>query len=68
MRRTLTVTVVTEIEFVGDPSEDVVHNHLERLADGLRHAAASVGTRVTAEVRVAFCGGGVVTSARTPDR
>jgi hypothetical protein len=66
MLRTFSVTVVTEIDFVGSPSDDVVHSHLERLVDSLKEAAESLSTRVTGGVRVAFCGGSVVTSARTP--
>ena len=68
MRRTFNITVVTEIDFVGTPSDDVVQSHLERLVDALREAAEGVSTRVTAGVRVAFCGGGVVASARTSER
>jgi hypothetical protein len=67
MQRTFSVTVVTQIDFVGTPSDDVVQSHLERLVDSLREAAEGISTRVTAGVRVAFCGGGVVTVARTPD-
>jgi hypothetical protein len=67
MRRTFSVTVVTEVDFVGTPSDEVVHSHLERLVDSLREAAEDISTRVAAGVRVAFCGGGVVASARTPD-
>ena len=63
MRRTFSVTVVTEIDFVGSPSDDVVHSHLERLVDALGEAAENISTRVTAAVRVPFCGGGVVPSA-----
>ena len=67
MRRTFNVTVVTEIDFVGTPSDDVVHTHLERLIESLRTAAESLSTRVTAGVRVPFCGGGVVSAAGTRD-
>jgi hypothetical protein len=68
MRRTFSVTVVTEIDFVGSPNEDVVQSHLERLVDNVKQAAESLSTRVTGGVRVAFCGGNVVTSARTADQ
>jgi hypothetical protein len=67
MRRTFSVTVVTEIDFVDSPNDDVVQSHLERLVDSLRETAEGISTRVTAGVRVAFCGGGVLTAARTPD-
>ena len=63
MRRTFTMTVVTEIEFVGSPSEDIVHNHLQALADALKQAAEGLSTRVTSSVRVPFCGGSLVTAA-----
>ena len=66
MRRTFTVTVVTEIDFVGSPSDDVVKSHLERLLESLKTAAEGLSTRVTGSVRVPFCGGGVVTAAGTP--
>ena len=66
MRRTFSVTVVTEIDFVGSPSEDVVKSHLERLLESLKAAAEGLSTRVTGSVRVPFCGGGVVTAAGTP--
>jgi hypothetical protein len=39
MRRTYSVTVVTEIDFVGPPSDDVVQSHLERLVESLKAAA-----------------------------
>ena len=64
MRRTFSVTVVTEIDFVGSPSDDDVQSHLERLVESLKGAAEVVSTRVTASVRVPFCGGAVVTAAR----
>ena len=67
MRRTFSVTVVTEIDFVGSPSDDVVQSHLERLVESLKAAAESLSTRVTGSVRVPFCGGGVVTAAGTPE-
>ena len=66
MRRTFSVTVVTEIDFVGSPSDDVVQSHLERLLESLKAAAEGLSTRVTSSVRVPFCGGGVVTAAGTP--
>ena len=66
MRRTFSVTVVTEIDFVGSPSDDVVKSHLERLLENLKTAAEGLSTRVTGSVRVPFCGGGVVTAAGTP--
>jgi hypothetical protein len=62
MRRTFKVTVVTETDFVGSPSDDVVHSHLERLVESLRTAAEGLSTRVTAGVHVPFCGGGVVSA------
>ena len=68
MRRTFSVTVVTEIDFVGSPSDDVVQSHLERLVESLKGAAEGVSTRVTASVRVPFCGGAVVTAAGTLER
>jgi hypothetical protein len=68
MRRTFSVTVVTEIDFVGSPTDDVVHSHLERLVESLKETAEGVSTRVTASVRVPFCGGAVVTAAGTPER
>ena len=68
MRRTFNITVITEIDFVGTPSDDVVQSHLERLVDALREAAEGVSRRVTAGVRVAFCGGDVVASGRTSER
>ncbi len=67
MRRTYSVTVVTEIDFVGSPSDDVVHNHLERIIERVRAAADGVSTRVTGAVRVPYCGGTVVTVAGTPE-
>jgi hypothetical protein len=67
MRRTFSVTVVTEIDFVGSPSDDVVQSHLERLVASLKAAAEGLSTRVTGSVRVPFCGGGVVTAAGTPE-
>jgi hypothetical protein len=67
MRRTFSVTVVTEIEFVGSPSDDVVQKHLERIIDKVKAAAAGVTTRVTASVRVPFCGGAIVTAAGTQE-
>jgi hypothetical protein len=66
MQRTFSVTVVTEI-FVGSPSDEVVQSHLERLIESLKAAAEGVSTRVTASVRVPFCGGAVVTAAGTPE-
>jgi hypothetical protein len=68
MRRTFSVTVVTEIDFVGSPSDDVVQSHLDRLVERFKAAAESLSTRVTGGVRVPFCGGGVVTAAGTPAR
>ncbi len=68
MRRTFSVTVVTEIDFVGSPSDEVVQSHLERIIESLKAAAEGVSTRVTASVRVPFCGGAVVTAAGTPER
>ena len=68
MRRTFSVTVVTEIDFVGSPSDEVVQSHLERLVESLKAAAEGVSTRVTAGVRVPFCGGTVVTAAGTLER
>jgi hypothetical protein len=68
MRRTFSMTVVTEIDFVGSPGEDIVQSHLERLADTLKQAAEGLSTRVTTGVRVAFCGGHVVTAAPAPDQ
>ena len=68
MRRTFSMTVVTEIDFVGTPSDDIVHNHLQALADSLKQAAESLSTRITSSVRVPFCGGTVVTTAGTPDQ
>jgi hypothetical protein len=68
MRRTFKVTVVTEIDFVGSPSDDVVQGHLERLVESLKTAAESLSTRVTASVRVPFCGGGVVSAAGTREQ
>ena len=67
MRRTFSVTVVTEIEFVGSPSDKVVQSHLERIVESVKTAAEGVTTRVTASVRVPFCGGAVVTAAGTPE-
>ena len=67
MRRTFSVTVVTEIDFVGSPSDDIVQSHLDRLIENLKAAAEGVSTRVTASVRVPFCGGAVVTAAGTPE-
>jgi hypothetical protein len=68
MRRTFSVTVVTEIDFVGSPGEDVVHRHLEDLVDRLKEAAEGLTTRVTGSVRVAYSGGSLVTAARPPER
>jgi hypothetical protein len=67
VQRTYSVTVVTEIDFVGSPSDEVVQSHLERLVESLRAAAEGLSTRVTAGVRVPFCGGGVVTAAGTTE-
>ena len=68
MRRTFSVTVVTEIDFVGSPSDEVVQSHLERIVESLKTAAEGVSTRVTASVRVPFCGGAAVTPAGTQER
>jgi hypothetical protein len=67
MRRTYSVTVVTEIDFVGSPSDDVVQNHQERLVESLKTAAESLSTRVTAGVRVPYCGGTIVTVVGAPE-
>jgi hypothetical protein len=67
MRRTYSVTVVTEIDFVGSPSDDVVHNHLARIIERVQAAADSVSTRVTGSVRVLYCGGTIVTVAGAPE-
>lgn len=56
------VTVLTEIDFVGTPEDDVLDSHLERLVERVREAAEGLSTRVTAAVRVPYCGGG-----RVPD-
>ncbi len=42
MRRTFSVTVVTEIDFVGSPSDEVVQSHLERIVESLKAAAEGV--------------------------
>jgi hypothetical protein len=68
MRRTFSVTVVTEIDFVGSPSDKVVQSHLERIVESVKTAAEGVSTRVTASVRVAFCGGAAVTAAGSSER
>jgi hypothetical protein len=67
MRRTYSVTVVTEIDFVGSPSDEVVHTHLERLIERVKAAAESVSTRVTGSVQVPYCGGTIVTVAGAPE-
>jgi hypothetical protein len=68
MRRTYSVTVVTEIDFVGSPSDDVVESHLERIIEKVKAGAESVSTRVTGGVRVPYCGGTVVTAAGTAEQ
>jgi hypothetical protein len=68
MLRTFQLTVVTEIDFVGSPSEDIVQNHLRSLAESLKQAAQSLSTRVTGSVRVPYCGGTLVTTAGKPDQ
>jgi hypothetical protein len=67
MRRTYSVTVVTEIDFVGSPSEAVVQNHLAHIIEKVQAAADSISTRVTRGVRVLYCGGTVVTVAKPPE-
>jgi hypothetical protein len=60
MSTSFVVTVVTEIDFVGSATDDMVASHLARIVEHVRHAADSVSTRVTAAVRVTYCDGGVV--------
>jgi hypothetical protein len=60
MSTSFVVTVVTEIDFVGSASDDLVASHLERIVERVREAAESVSTRVTAAVHVTYCGGGAI--------
>ena len=60
MKRSYCITVVTEIDFVGAASDDVMDRHLDDIVAAVRDAAQGVSTRVTAAVNVTYCGGGVI--------
>lgn len=59
-QRIATITVITEVTFVGDPSPEVVENYLKHLTEDLNRAAAAISLRSVEDHRVLYCAGGVV--------
>jgi hypothetical protein len=59
-QRIATITVITEVTFVGDPSPEVVQNYLKHLTEELNRAAEAISLRAVEDHRVLYCAGGVV--------
>jgi len=60
-QRIATITVITEVTFVGDPPlPEAVQNYLEHLTEELNRAAAAITLRTVKDHRVLYCAGGVV--------
>jgi hypothetical protein len=66
MQRTFLVTVVTEVTFVGEATDELAQAHLGRLTERLSDAAAGTLTRVTSGVHVTWAGGGVLPAPDPP--
>ncbi len=61
MPRTFAATIITEVEFVeGDSSDLLDQNYLKHLTEELEKAASRLSLRTIKDLRVTFCGGGVM--------
>lgn len=61
MPRTFAVTMITEVEFVeGDSSDLFDQNYLKHHTEELEKAANRLSLRTIKDLRVTFCGGGVM--------
>lgn len=59
-QRIATITVITEVTFVGDPPPEAVQNYLKHLTEELNRTAAAITLRTVEDHRVLYCAGGVV--------